>query len=494
MEEGPETAIQNDEETKSLISTRDVSQSDTPLPSSSSSQKPLLNSSKTSQRWLLLFFVLLLLLAILFVTDRMELFRRDGNTGTSLAQSPSIPQDSQTKLTNDEIRTQRLQLMKSYNFSNPSAINYTSLVQYLGLARVFQPNFKSSESAIPPWCTYDEAHHPSNETGTPSFNRSVYASGILYNKMPKAASSTLSGIVLRIAHNVAKRFGAQHPCTSFQHHIEAEGNAKRLFEDRDVHKSFLFSSIRDPAAQAISHIYFRHISRRNQTPSDENMMKFLMNSNHQNGVISKGVGGFQIEYLAFERLPQFYAWNRRAPTRVIQPIHVHQVIQEILANYDYFISVERFDESLVALQLLLGLETSEILYISSKKAGGSYSYSKGKGCFFLQKPKASDAVAAYLASDEWYAKQYGDYVLMEVVKQSLDLTIEYLGESRFDRALKEFRAMKRDGEGECADKATFPCSDDGEEQLEAAEKSCYSTDWGCGYACLDSLSSDDTRT
>ncbi|KAL3934198.1 MAG: hypothetical protein SGBAC_010030 [Bacillariaceae sp.] len=433
--------------------------------------------------------------AVMFFTDMMEIFRSETSNDKSASQSPSMPQNSQPKYTEKELRAKELQLLARYNFSNPSAMNYTALVQELGLAKIFSPHFQrassesSQDSILPPWCTYDE-EHPWNQTG-PSFERSPYNTGILYNKMPKAASSTLSGIVMRIAHNLAKRVGGEHPCTSFQYHIEREGNVQRLFGDRNVQKSFLFSSVRDPAAQAMSHIFFRHISRRKSIPSDKNMMLYLMDTDHQSGVVSNGVGGFQIAYLTFEKLKRFFAWTRFEPTKVLQPIRVHQVVEKIMEQYDFFMLVERFDESLVALQLLLGLETSDMLYLSSKAAGGSYSYRKGKGCFFLRKPHASDGVADYLASDEWYAKQYGDYVLVEVVKQSLDLTIEYLGQSRFDQALKEFRAMKRDGEGECADKAKFPCSDDGVEQLEAAEESCYSTDWGCGYACLDSLSSDD---
>lgn len=464
--------------------------------------QPNTSNNSAALRWFRLLALLLCLVAALFFTDRMELFHNDKPSDGHHQSSPStiIPQDSQPKQYSIEgLQAQRAKLMLRYNFSNPSAINYTALVQELNLARVFNPQYptsaessKDDSTGLPSWCTNDP-EHPSNQEDPLHGNRMPYVSGILYNKMPKAASSTLSGIVLRIAHNVAKRFKRADPCTSFQHHITNEGEVKSLFHGRDFAKSFLFSSVRDPAAQALSHIYFRHVSRKKKTsPSDKKMMEYLSDPHHQNGVVSNGVGGYQIAYLVFDMLTSHFAWNPRIdPSKVLRPMQVHKVVQVILGKYDFFVSVERFDESLVAMQLLLGLETSDILYLSSKAAGQSYSYSKKQNsCFFLQKPNASDPIAAYLASDTWYAQQYGDYILVEAVKQSLDLTIEYLGKSRFDRALEEFRRMLKKGEEACAASAKFPCSNQGEPQLEAAEESCYFSDWGCGYACLDRLAND----
>ena len=57
-------------------------------------------------------------------------------------------------------------------------------------------------------------------------------------------------------------------------------------------------------------------------------------------------------------------------------------IDKILDNYDFIGVTDRFDESLVVLQLLLGLETSDILYLSSKKSGN---YDDGFNGMFLAK-------------------------------------------------------------------------------------------------------------
>jgi hypothetical protein len=373
-----------------------------------------------------------------------------------------------------------------YDYTRPASINYNAIVRDLGLPKVFSQRFVAEPGlSLPPWCSYDTRHKTSVGSNK---NAWPYRSGILYNKMPKAASSTTSGIVLRISNNVAARFSAEQRCTSYEHHIQTEGRVGRLFGDRDQNRSFLFSSVRDPAKQAVSHIFFGQISKKKFPANDTNMMLFLHDTNHQSGVISGGQGGFQVEYLTEARISRNSAWHHETPNQVIDPHSVHQYVRQILEDYDFLISVERFDESLVVMQLLLGLEAADILYVSSKRAGSSYTYNLyGRYCFFLHKPFVSERVAKYLASDEWYAKQYVDYVLKEAVRQSLDLTIDALGKDRFDQALETFLRLKEQASDECADKAAFPCSKEGVAQLELAKNSCYTRDWGCGYKCLDNL-------
>lgn len=372
-----------------------------------------------------------------------------------------------------------------HDYSRPASINYTAIVQDLDLPKVFSQRFMDT-SGIPPWCTYDRKHAESvgfNKNSRP------FASGLLYNKNPKAASSTIAGITLRISNNVANRYSLKRRCTSYEHHLTRSGNAATLFGHRNENQSFLFSSVRDPATQSLSHIFFRPISRGGMEPTDANMLnKFLQNTDHQAGAVSMGQGGFQVEYLTQHIIAPNSAWRKEQPNQVLDPATIHEHLRKIFQDYDFFLLVERFDESLVVLQLLLNLETSDILYLSSKKSGVSYGYHPGKRkCVFLEKPFASERVAAYLESDEWYAKQYGDYVLIEAVSQSLDLTIEAIGKGRFHEALRSFLQLKDDANNACAAIAAFPCSSDGVPQLDVAEDSCYAKDWGCGYKCLDDL-------
>jgi hypothetical protein len=180
------------------------------------------------------------------------------------------------------------------------------------------------------------------------------------------------------------------------------------------------------------------------------------------------------------------------PSEVSNPDLVHQTVKEIMQDYDFMILVERYDESLVAMQLMLGLETSDILYLSSKHAG-TYHYRIGR-CVQLASSFVSRAVSEYLSSKEWYAKSYGDYLLQEAINQSLDLTIEAFGRENVDEALQNFLALKQQAEEHCAPEAVFPCSKEGEPQMEKAKSSCYQNDWGCSYPCLDNLTiADNTR-
>jgi hypothetical protein len=183
---------------------------------------------------------------------------------------------------------------------------------------------------------------------------------------------------------------------------------------------------------------------------------------------------------------KFSVWNPDSPTEVSNPDIVHKTVREVMQDYDFMILVERYDECLIAMQLMLGLETSDLLFLSSKKAGSYYNNRKGE-CIKLQPSFVSPAVSEYISSKEWYAKSYGDYLLLEAASQSLDLTIEAFGQKRFDKALQNFKALKQRAEEQCAAKAVFPCSPEGKTQNKEAKASCYQKDWGCGYPCLDNV-------
>lgn len=157
----------------------------------------------------------------------------------------------------------------------------------------------------------------------------------------------------------------------------------------------------------------------------------------------------------------------------------------ILTDYDFMIHVDRFHESIVVMQFLLGLQTSDILYFSAKKTN----YTKAnwvlynKVCKKIRKLTVPPEVTE-LSSKEWYSQNYGDYLLLEATSQSLDLTIDAIGRERFYKALDAFESMKKLIDKECANRVIFPC--DGQiEQIEESKKDCYLKEFGCGYPCID---------
>ena len=157
-------------------------------------------------------------------------------------------------------------------------------------------------------------------------------------------------------------------------------------------------------------------------------------------------------------------------------------------------SVERFDESLVAMQLLLGLETSDILYFAVNRKEQWRRARIGRNQFacrhsfdweddLVTEPQIQDYVTE---SKEWYAQNYGDYLLYHASNQSLDQTIAKIGSDFFSLELKKFRSLLKRANEECS--PIFPCSLNGTDQFEEAQYDCLSDGMiGCGYRCLDGL-------
>lgn len=167
--------------------------------------------------------------------------------------------------------------------------------------------------------------------------------------------------------------------------------------------------------------------------------------------------------------------------------------------YGFLLVVDRMDESLVTMALLLGLDVGDVVVVAAKTGGSeSYFYDEGhKACRALTHSEvtSSDAVQAYLASDDWRAQNYGDYLLHAAANQSLDLTIDRIGREKFQEAYTKYKRLQAKATETCASKAIFPCSPKGVPQRSQSRKDCYAQDFGCGYKCIDDmLSREDTFT
>jgi hypothetical protein len=219
----------------------------------------------------------------------------------------------------------------------------------------------------------------------------------------------------------------------------------------------------------------------------------------QYGAVSAGRGGFQLQYGMLGIIDEYSAWNISDPTQIVDPRQVQRNVQQVIRGYDFIGVVERFDESLVALQLLLGLETSDILYFATK-THIQYERRPVKSkpnTFYCQQaldPKLlmTPPVRNYFESTEWFAQNYGDYLLYQAANLSLDRTIISIGLDVFSRALKDLRSLLRQASETCH--PFFPCSSNGTEQYAASQENCYNEDIGCGYPCLDELASQSQNT
>ncbi len=80
-----------------------------------------------------------------------------------------------------------------------------------------------------------------------------------------------------------------------------------------------------------------------------------------------------------------------------------------------------------------------------------------------------------------------DYLLYDILNQTLDVTIQSLGNDVVDQEAKRLKWLQALAKETCQERAIFPCSSNGARQIEAAAMDCYLTDRGCGYRCVDEV-------
>lgn len=307
-------------------------------------------------------------------------------------------------------------------------------------------------------------------------------SGLLFVKVPKTASSTISGLVERIA----RKYGKHGKCL-----VKDEHKDRYLFHGRDKEKSFMCGSIRDPTSRALSRVFFTNVSRRHKEPTDENVIEWLHDHSSQMGSVSNGQGGFQLNYMSMHGIHKHSAYKVVDDEKVLNYESIELYVKGIMDDYDFVILNERLDESLVVMAILLDLSLGDILYLPSKVSGGFYKTSHG--CTKMTKSFVTPAVSKYLSSKEWHQEIYGDVLLHSIINKSLDLTIEMIGKEKFEQQYNEYKRLKNLADELCSPTAIFPCSANGVNQVKQSRENCYNKDWGCGYPCLDQLVHNETK-
>ena len=160
---------------------------------------------------------------------------------------------------------------------------------------------------------------------------------------------------------------------------------------------------------------------------------------------------------------------------------------QILEDYDFIGVTERMEESAVALQLMLGLATGDVLYLNSKSSGGFDDGASPRGCVYIAPSFVSPGMSKYFQSPAWEQIASADTLLHRAVNRSLDLTIERLGRNKFELALKRFRHAMNTIRERCLPSVQFPCTAGGEP---VAQPNCFWADSGCGTACMDEVAKD----
>lgn len=319
--------------------------------------------------------------------------------------------------------------------------------------------------------------------------------GIIYVKNFKAASSTAAGIALRIANRHATRSG--RPAFCKWSHVRAF-----KYAGRDPQRSLLFTSVRDPAARALSRIFYTAVTQKGEAPTDANIVQKLHWNHRQYGAVSHQGGGYQVRYCSMvKELPE--SWDPQHPNQVVNPPQVQENVRDLLLAYDFVMVAERMEESVVAFALLLGLPLADVLVMNAKQNAGGQEYlyfswrdvrqkRQREACKLSVPAKRTPVIQAHLESTEWRAKNYGDYLLHQAASQSLDRTIaEGIGHDKFQVALEEYRRLKRRANERCTNETISHCSSTGVIQRDLSAQNCYADDSGCGYPCIDRMLLED---
>ena len=219
------------------------------------------------------------------------------------------------------------------------------------------------------------------------------------------------------------------------------------------------------------------------------------------------LGGFQYNWLSIEPVAAQSVWNPDHPTLVRHPHVVQRKVQAVLQSYDFMLVVDRMEESVVALALVMGIPLSHVVLSNAKVAAsaatnqtkksdaptpaddsGGYilsRFGRHKGqCTRPGTQPMSRVVREYLSSSPtWLARTYADQLLYRAANASLDRTIARLGPDRFARALHDYRQWQGWVQTYCGFRIGSGCTRNGKPLLPM--EACYDRDFGCGYQCID---------
>lgn len=294
--------------------------------------------------------------------------------------------------------------------------------------------------------------------------------GFVFIKPFKTASSTAVGVHLRIAQKQA-RIKHYPMCRVRFDHVMARNLMMPSNNGENANNNMMFrwTVLRDPTARAISQFFHFSVGRHKVEPNDVNFQHALLSEKVANR-------NYYLQILNLKR--RHYDHNNTTTLR--------HMTRQILNDYHFIAITERLDESLVVLQLLLHLNTADILYLSAKHQGSFDDGAGKKHCYYIPPSFVSPEMQHFFTSPEWQTRIQYDQLLYQAANQSLDLTIDHLGPP-FATALQQFRQAQRVIQQRCLPRAISPCSSGGTYHNVT---NCLWNDSGCANDCIDQVATE----
>jgi Sulfotransferase family len=364
----------------------------------------------------------------------------------------------------------RVTASTAHNSLNQDATSGRNLeTVYEGPSRVWQP---FNGGMFP--CFPGERHLMSTE---PAHH------GFLFHRPKKVGSTTMVGIILRLVHNKARQeFQQQQQEQQLMQnqkeyikcmHRAMHGSALDFeYNQRDISQSFLFSLLRHPTQRAISEFFHFRVAVHGQEPTNKNFMEFVR---------QKALSNYYLNDMTMKPFDVTTYGPEVTPLTTI--------VQDVLNSFDFMAITERMNESLVVLQMLLGLETKDIVYTRARSSGTFTNGPPDRPCSYITPSFLTSDMKQYFASEEWLNTTRGDVLLYNAASASLDRTIDALGRGEFTKKLHAFERGLSLVEENCKqgkDHIVTLCTEGG--QLIAPENTtCYIWSLGCDHDCIDEI-------
>jgi hypothetical protein len=280
--------------------------------------------------------------------------------------------------------------------------------------------------------------------------------GIIYKVLPWTDEDIVASAVMKMS----KMHLDNDRC---QAHFDIRGNAHE-YAQRHGRNTFLFTFLREPTGRAIEEFFVQDVSRDKVDPTDQYFRFMLETPSRKNQ-------DRYLRSLTFEELTH-------------EQENKHQVVNNILFGYDFIGITERMDESLVIMKILLGLETSDILYLPDPGPFKPWYFNETSIlCNFRGiEPFVSKNMSKFIESESWRNKVGADTLLFQAANRSLDLTISALGKDLVRSELRDFYKAMAAAQKNCP--TVFPCTTSG---VFSPQNDCLQQDLGCGLNCLDRL-------